>query len=324
MGKNYNQLSLEERAVIAGLLREGMSVRGIAKELCRAPSTISREIRRNFPTDLKAGHLALRAERKADRRRRCSHKRPRLKNDFIRQYVREKLCLGWTPEQIAGRLKREHPTETTNHESIYLYLYFEARELLPLLPRSRKNRQRRTYTLKGKARKIANITSITERPGYIEHRKELGHWEVDTVYSSKGKSALLVLSERKSRYTTIAKLPCRTAKLTRRSIIKQLKTLPSTLRKTLTFDNGTENTEHLLIDKALSLQSYFCLPYHSWQKGTVENSIGILRRNFPKNTNFDHVSTHQISSFQRLLNNRPRKCLAFQTPSEVFNSSCCT
>ena len=324
MKTRYKHISVEERAIIAVLLKAGLSMQEIAKELSRAPSTISREIRRNFPTDFSSGHLGLRADRKAKRRKQTAHKRPRLKSEATRLYVEEKVRLGWSPEQIAGRLKIEQPTLSTNYESIYLYLYTEARHLLKYLPRKRKQRHRRNFSLKKSRHALLNTVSIDKRDPNISLREDVGHWEADTVYSSKGTAALVVLAERKTRYIKISKLRKRTAKSTRLTIVRRLRRLAPSTRKTLTFDNGKENAQHHLIDRAINTKSYFCHPYASYQKGTVENSIGLLRRIFPKCTNFDTVSIAKITAAEKKLNNRPRKCLNFLTPQEAFINECCT
>lgn len=228
-------------------------------------------------------------------------------------------------EQIAGRLQHEHPKESTNHESIYLYLYTEARHLLVYLARRRKRRQRRTYTQKGRGRRTPDVTSIALRPPEIAARNEVGHWEADTAYSSSPTGpVLMVVAERKCRYLKISKLTQRTAVLMRKSVIRRLRILAPHLRKTLTFDNGTENAQHRSIDRALGIQSYFCHPYASYEKGTVENSIGLIRRIFPKGTNFDTISVQQLRTVEHLLNRRPRKCLKFLTPYEALNNECCT
>jgi transposase, IS30 family len=324
MGTCYNQITTEERTIIAGLLKAGLSIQQIAKELSRAPSTISREISRNFPKDLMSSHLGLSADRKSKRRKQNAHKRPRLKCDAIRSYVEEKILLGWSPEQIAGRLKLELPTLRTNYESIYLYLYREARHLLGYLPKRRKRRHRRSFSLKKARHGLIDTVSIENRDPQISYRNEVGHWEVDTVYSSKGRAALLVLAERKTRYLKISKLQKRTASSTRLAVVRRLRKVDPSIRKSLTFDNGVENAQHKLIDQAINTQSYFCHPYCSYEKGTVENSIGVLRRIFPKSTNFDTVSIAQIVTAEKQLNNRPRKCLNYLTPCEALTRECCT
>jgi IS30 family transposase len=264
------------------------------------------------------------AERRSRSRKQTAHKRPRLKNETIRSYVEEKILLGWSPEQVAGRLKLEHPALSTNYESIYLYLYNEARHLLEYLPKRRKRRHRRNFSLRKARHGLVDTVSIDHRDPQIGCRNEIGHWEVDTVYSSKGTATLLILAERKTRYLKISKLQKRNARSTRLALVRRLRAVDPSLRKSLTFDNGKENAQHKLIDRAIDTKSYFCHPYASYEKGTVENSIGVLRRVFPKSTNFDTVSTSQIIAVEKQLNNRPRKCLGFLTPCEAFNRECCT
>jgi len=309
MGKQYNQITHSERSIIASLLKAGWSQRAIAKELDRAPSSVSREISRNFGKDLSALNLSQKAQRKSAKRKQTAHKLPRLKNQFIRDYVEEKIKLGWSPEQIAGRITIEHPEYKTNHESIYLYLFEDARHLLEMLPRKRKHRKRRTYSKKRGKREIPNAVSIEQRNPDILGRNTAGHWEVDTAYSalSGSNNALRVLVERKSRLLKISKLKRRTAKHTRVALVRRLKPLPSELTQTLTFDNGTENSDHLIIASALNAKTFFCHPYASFEKGSVENSIGLIRRVLPKGTNFDNISHQQIRALETLLNSRPRK-----------------
>ena len=324
MGTRYAQSSEEERIAIGILLKGGMSIRGISKELLRAPSTISREIRRHFPTNHNSPYLCREAHERAQIRKRECRKRTRLKNPEIQSYVREKLSLGWSPEQISGRLPLEHPHLSVSHEAIYQFVYLDARELLPLLARRHKRRLRRVDRKKRRVSLIPQRIPLLERPSEANSRAEFGHWEIDTMYSLKGAAALLVLTERKTRFVKIAKLSSKRAAPLRKSTVARLAQFPPEARKTLTYDNGMENVEHLLTNKALGTQSYFCAPYHSWEKGTVENTIGILRRYLPKSTNFDAVSKQQVKSLENLLNHRPRKCLKYLTPLEAFRAGCCT
>ncbi len=324
MGNKYTQLNDEERVLIAVLLKEGASVRAIARELSRSPSTISRELKRHFPSDRSGTYLWRRAQEKATKRRSECRKRKRLKCAEIEGYVREKLTKRWTPEQIAGRLPTDHPGLTISHEAIYQFIYADAREFIETLPRSGKRRSKRTTRKKRRIQQIPHRTAIEQRSAEANSREEFGHWEVDTAYSLKGKAALLICTERKTRLTKIAKLPAKRSTHVNQSLVSRLAQFPPQARKSLTYDNGTENTQHLKTNQSLGTQSFFCLPYHSWEKGTVENTIGIIRRQLPKATNFDPVTQKQVKQVENWLNSMPRKCLNYSTPLEAFKRECCT
>jgi len=323
MSKHYKHLSKEERDRLAILKGKGLSIRVIAVQLDRSPSTISRELCRNTDHSSRDGYLPHQAQAEADLRWRQSHRRPRLKSPFLRQYVRANLKRGWSPEQIAGRLRHDNHTITVSHEAIYQWIYLEARELIPRLAKAHRKRQPRRYCKHSRFR-ILNRVFISERPRHIETREQPGHWEVDTANSPRGTAALAVAVERKTRYLRIKTIPRKTATAFRESLVATLGSYPSHMRMTITYDNGSENTCHSLVDRVLGTKAYFCEPYHSWEKGTVENSIGLIRRYFPKGTYFNNVTRNQVISVEKRLNNRPRKCLNYQTPAEAFRQECCT
>lgn len=322
MSKAYKQLSYEERVIIALLYKEGVGVREISREVLRPPSTISRELRRNFLMPVSESHLSRNAQKRSDARRRIAHQRQRLKNQEIRRYVEEKLELKWSPEQIAGRLSSDCPGCSISHESIYQFIYTERRDLIPKLARSNRKRHRRPYKRRRRYPSIPQRIRIDQRPKCIDKRKEIGHWEVDTIFSRQGPSALLIMTERKTRLTKIRKLKDKTAAYTRKALVEHFSQYQGQLRKSITYDNGSENAEHHLVNDKLNMRSFFCNPYHSWEKGTVENTAGLIRRFFPKKTNFDTVSHQRIRQVEKLLNNRPRKCLNYKTPSELFTECC--
>lgn len=263
------------------------------------------------------------AQADADLRWKQSHRRPRLKSPFLRACVRSGLKRGWSPEQIAGRLRYEGHPVTVSHEAIYQWIYLEARELIPRLAKAHRKRLPRRYRKKSRFR-IPGRVFISDRPGHVHSREQPGHWEVDTAHSPHGTAALAVAVERKTRYIRIKNIPRKTAVAFREALIHSLGSYPSHMRMTITYDNGPENTCHEWINRALGTKSYFCEPYHSWEKGTVENSIGLIRRYFPKGTYFNKVTRNQLISVQNRLNNRPRKCLNYQTPAETFRDECCT
>lgn len=316
--KKYRQLTLEDRERIAILRAEGRSLRDIAAAIGKSHGTISRELRRNQVSPQGINYLPLQAQKTARNRKRSAGQRARLKNDEIRNYVHAKLKLGWSPEQIAGRLKIDHPDQSISHEAIYQYIYGCAMSLIKHLPRKHRKRYRKGYK-RYVGFRIANRISIDERPAVINEREEFGHWETDSVVC-QGRSAVLnVITERKSRYVQITKLNSKTSQLTRKAICHKLSPYPLLARQSITYDNGSETCEHEQTNARLGSCSYFCHPYHSWEKGTVENTIGLIRRYLPKGWDFGRISPQFISQIESALNNRPRKCLSFRTPKEVFN-----
>jgi len=318
----YIQLTQEERDCIAALYAQRVSLSEIARQLHRNKGTISRELSRN-KAPIRRVYGACRAHTKAKDRKQQAGRRPRLKNTTIRNYVKRHLRMEWTPEQIAGRLRLKYPGYSICVESIYQFIYDpevrRTENFVELLPRSHRIRNRRGQRKTHRMLHIPERKSILERPEIVQNRKQAGHWEADTVIARTSRAALLATVERKSRYTKLDKLARRTAKHVRISLNRSFCQYPKKLRRTITYDNGQENVEHITVNKILGTRSYFCQPYHSWEKGTVENTIGIVRRTFPKKTNFDRVSHSDIKRLERKLNNTPRKILHYQTPKEVFD-----
>jgi len=314
--KVYQHLCVEEREEIACLLEKGLNKKEIAEILGRSPSTITREISRNGTEIRNCRYRGHRAQMRSNERKKKSHQKTRLKDPKIRRYVEEKLKAGFTPEQIAGRIKKDLPGRKTNYESIYLFVYHNSPELSEYLVWGRRKRRKRAIKAGKRVVKIPNRVMINKRPKYINERKSLGHWEADTVISRKSKSVLVVIRERKLQITYIRKIPRKTAKHMRLAVINALRKFPKKLLKSITFDNGLENAEHELIAKFLGIKTYFCNPYHSWEKGGVENVIGLIRRFLPKKTDFALIAYSVIRKIQHALNNRPRKSLKFWTPAE--------
>lgn len=315
---SYRHLSIEEREEMAIGLENGETFSSIAERLGRHRSTISREFQRNSPPLRNVRYRAHRAHLRYEMRIEESHKRERLKNHTIRQYAEEKLKEGWTPELIAGRLPMAIEHQKTNYESIYQWIYANRPDLIKLLPRSHRKRRKRGSAKNKHSIRIPHRTMIDKRPSSINGRKEYGHWEVDTVVSRQSIAAVAVLQERKSRYAKFRKLNRKSADNLSKSIVTTLKKYPKKLRKSLTYDNGTENAEHEATNAALKTRSFFCHPYHSWEKGSVENCIGLLRRFYPKKTNWALLTQKELNIIERKLNTRPKKCLGFKTPEEVF------
>jgi transposase, IS30 family len=318
----YNQITQEERDTIAGLYAQRVSLSEIARQLQRNKSTISREISRN-KAPLRRVYGACRADNKAKERKIQAGQRPRLKNAIIRNYVKQHLRMEWTPEQIAGRLRIKYPEHSICVESIYRFIYDpEVRRqenFVSVLPRAHRIRNYRGQRKTHRMSKIPERKSILERPEAVQHRKQAGHWETDTVVARSSDAALLATVERKSRYTKLARLKRRTAQQVRISLNRTLSQYKKHLRRTITYDNGLENVEHMIVNQTLGTRSYFCQPYHSWEKGAVENTIGIIRRTYPKRTNFDRVSDADVKRLERKLNNTPRKILHYLTSKEVFD-----
>jgi len=318
MPKPYKHLTKHERDILSVLKSKGQKIREIARTLGRDPGTISRELKRNVPPINTGYYLAHKAHDRATQRAITSRTHQRLKNDQIRKHVKRKIKNGWSPELIAGHLKTLQPELSISHEAIYQWLYTDARVLIPLLVRAHKNRKRRGYSRRHKKTHIPERVSIKQRPEHVLQRQELGHWETDTAVSRQSLAALQVSVERKSRITKLGKLKRKGAHQMSISLTRRLSRYPKALRLSITYDNGSENTEHVRTNKILGTQSYFCEPFHSWERGTVENTIGLVRRFFPKKTDFAKISKNRIKSVERWLNNRPRKCLGFKTPAEVF------
>jgi IS30 family transposase len=320
MKKDYTHLTLKDRERIALLKATGKSLREIAKGLSRSPSTISRELKRNkFNFHKRKVYFPAQADFKAHKRKIASGKRRRLKNEFIRSYVIENLKDRWSPEIIAGRLKDQFPDHSICHEAIYQFVYEEAWHLFKFLPRKRKRRRMKFYYRKPQT-DIPGKVPISKRPQQIDNRSEFGHWEADSFVSKASTVAGHINVERKSRFSQLSKIPRNSSRAVRHTLIAKLEDLPVHARKSITYDNGKENTLHQSINRKLGTQSFFCNPYHSWEKGTVENTIGLIRWFIPKKTDLRTVSRRDLAKIEDWLNNRPRKCLNFKTPNEVFNS----
>ena len=319
MERKYNHLVSEERDLIAVRNAEGKGLEEIAKEIGRSPSTVSRELRRNKSS--KGLYLATEADKQAMQRKSKAHQRTRIPDEFTRQYIEDRIIQDqWTPEQISGRLKREYPEHYVSHETIYQYIYNEKPELGLYLPRKRHQRLPKSKLRKTKGSKILDRVSIKERPPEIEKREEFGHFEADCVVSSrKGKGALLTMAERVSRYTIIAKLDEKTSSQTNLALSFALSKYPKGLVKSTTYDNGLEFAGHKEVNNVINMTSYFCEPYHSWEKGTIENRNGVIRYYFPKGTDFSKITEEQIKYVQDKINNRPMKLLGFRTPKEVHD-----
>jgi len=315
--KKYSHLSLEEREEIAIGLEKGLKQCEIAELLKRNPSTISREIKRNTFILPYVKYRANAAQRRADFRNRFNHQRQRIPNKRLRRFICRFLRKGYSPEIIAVLALRKNNRWKTNYETIYQWIYKDRKDLIPFLTRSHKKRRKRSSGNK-KRGTIPNRIMIEKRPDYINLRSKIGHWEIDTAISRKSKEAIMVLVERRTRYVIIKKLLAKTAFHMHNATINSFKTLPKKARKSITYDNGLENVLHEHTNKVLGIKSYFCNPYHSWEKGTVENIIGIIRRFYPKKTDWKIISQWDLNRVAYYINNRPMKLLNFNTPYQVF------
>lgn len=319
MEKKYSHLIGEERDLIAVKYALGVKPQAIADEIGKHVSVIYRELKRNKSSN--GLYTAIEADKQAKERKSKAHQRTRIPDEFTRKYIEGRIIQDqWTPEQISGRLKLEYPEHYVSHETIYQYIYNEKPELGLYLPRKRHQRRPKSKLWKTKGSKIPDRVSIKERPPEIENRKEFGHFEADCVVSARpGRAALLTMSERLSRYTIIAKLTEKTSSQANLALSFALSKYPKGLVKSTTYDNGSEFSGHKEVNNVINMDSYFCEPYHSWEKGTIENRNGVIRYYFPKGTNFNRITEEQIKYVQDKINNRPMKLLGFRTPKEVHD-----
>lgn len=316
-------LTFYERQQIEYYLRCKLRVRKIAQLLHRDHSVISREIERNkgqcFP------YNAVIAQRAAERRARITNTRKLAKNERLREYVEQKLQVGWSPQQIAGRLKYHPPPSLKDqhvcHETIYSYVYDKKGDgqwLYHFLPQQQPKR-RQWYSRRPRHLFIPGRTPIQERPKVVEKRQRFGDWEADLVVFGRQPAAVAVQYERKSQLLRLTKVANRTANETADAIMASVESLPAQLWRTITLDNGGENVGHIRIKDQYSIQTYFCDPYKSWQKGGVENMNGLIRRYLPRKTTITQTTDEHIRAIQEMLNNRPRKGLQYSTPNEIIN-----
>src|SRR3954470_15029900 len=323
--RSRRMLSMDEREEISRGVAAGVSLRSIAGSLGRAASTISRELQRN------GGQRRYRAAA-ADKRAWDRALRPKAcklaMHDELRQLVAARLSENWSPEQIAGWLKHTYPGNEAyqvSHETIYRSLFVQARGVLKKdlqahLRTGRAIRRSRHASSKSDARgSLTDMISIRERPASVEDRAVPGHWEGDLLCGSAN-SYIVTLVERHSRYVLLAKVPNRDSQSVISALIDQAKHLPEELRRSLTWDRGKEMAEHKRFTLATDVAVYFCDPQSPWQRGSNENTNGLLRQYFPKGTNLAVHSQERLDEIARQLNGRPRKTLGFQTPAERFEA----
>lgn len=323
MQKSRKRLTLEERVIIQTLLDENRTKSYIATQLKRSPSSISREINKwirkpSDKYDAQMAHWCAKDDylNKRNLDKINTHKR-------LKFFVYKGLLSKHSPEQIAGRIKELYPNDpimSISYEAIYQHIYrhrqsYLGKKLIKLLPYHHHKRREKRKFAKNRIR-IKDQVSIDQRPKHVELRKEVGHWEGDLMIGVGQKSAIATVVERKTRYTFILKIDNRKSKTVTKAMAKALNSLPSHIRKTMTYDNGIEMANHKWLTDNTGMDVYFAHPYSSWERGTNENTNGLIRRFFPKGTDFNNITLKQIKEVEYSLNSRPRKVLGYKTPAE--------
>lgn len=325
---SYKHISTEERACLYTLLNAKLSIRGIAEALQRSPSTILREIKRNS-CNIGNGrgyskYYPTYAEKQYNIRRKKCHRYPEYEDEDVKSYIEEKIKLHWSPEQIVNR-KQEKIEKLPSISTIYRMIYngkIGKKEKIGMYQLRRKGQFKGHKCRQGcfddKGRSIRN------RPKHVYKREEIGHWEGDTVDSGKNgskvksKASFVTIVERKTRYCIVVKVPDKTSETVAKAIIEAMKDLPEGFVKTITFDRGKEFSNYEEIEKMLNCKTYFCDPYCPYQKGTNENTNGLIREFYKKGMDLSVVDKDELKGVQELLNNRPRKCINYKTPKEML------
>jgi IS30 family transposase len=313
----YSLLALAERCQIMGLMSSGMSMRTIAKELGRSPSTISRELERNV---VRGKYEPDKAQELAVSRLKRARNEPRKMRGELLDTVVDRLHRQWSPQQISGRLKLEGIS--ISHESIYKHVWKDKKaggSLFKNLRHCGKKYNKRSGKNAGRGL-IPGRVDITERPAIVEAKSRVGDWEADTMIGAQHNGALVTLVDRRSKLLLTARVDNITKDVVTAAILKLLKPVKAFVH-TITFDNGKEFAEHVKIGKKLCAATYFAKPYHSWERGLNEHHNGLIRQFMPKKTNFLDVSYNKIQAVQKRINTRPRKILCYQTPIEVFTAA---
>jgi transposase, IS30 family len=322
---SYSHFKPFQRNELSALLRAGHTQAEAAKLIGKTPSAVCQELKRN-PADTKTGYDAGLAKERAKQIRIEANQRFRKieNNEWIRNYIIRNTKKYWSPEQIAGRIKKKWPDKKERHigkDSIYEFIYEERKDLVKYL-RCQKGKYRRRYgtRIREKQREEAKKKRIEERPEIVERKERVGDWEGDTIVG-KDKAHILTHVERKSGYGAADKLTRGLAKLTRKKTEERFEKIPKNKKHTMTYDNGVTFSEHELTEKNTGIAIYFANPYHSWERGCNENFNGLLRQFFPKKSSFANIEQEEIENAVRLINNRPRKRLGYLTPAEVFRQN---
>ncbi len=327
--KNYTHLTTAERELIYLYHGQGRSTREIGTLLGRSHRSVGRELQRNSRLDESTGRILyspFRAERMSDQRREGSKITKFETDPALSSFVIKKLVLGWSPEQIAGRLKLKAANCPISHETVYQFIYARQnkdRRLWEFLRRGHKRRQVKSYRKASsyKHLEIPGRTFIDERSQEAAQRLSFGHFETDDLEGLRSqREAVSATVDRKTTYLLLDKLESQEAAVKARALTSRLARFPLSWVKTITFDNGRENSRHLDVAERLRCKTYFCHPYHSWEKGTVENTIGLVRSFLPKKTSLKGVTQVELNTIAYVLNSRPRKKLNYYTPEEaVYN-----
>jgi len=312
----------DQRNQIQRGLNQGLSIRGIARQLGRSPSTISREIQRGRVEET---YDAVCGREEAQRRRRKGVRKLTEGSPLTLAVTHAILQRKWSPEQIAGRLRMDYPEDKqwhVSHETIYQFIYAHpAGELRKtLIAGLRRGHSKRKPRTRGKDRRggITNMRSIRERPEEAQAREVPGHWEGDLIKGAFNASAIGTLVDRSSRFVILARVEDATAEAILESFTRRLRTLPKSFRQTLTYDQGREMARHQELERNTGIRVYFADPHSPWQRPTNENTNGLLRQYFPKGTDLSEYSQRRLTQVAEELNNRPRKSLGFRTPAEVM------
>jgi len=329
---SYKHFKPEQRNELSALLQAGLLKTDITRQLRKHRTSVWRELKRNPSGQEKKKYNARKAKQATRNRRITANARFRKleHNRWLRRYLVRKIKKRWSPEQIAGRLKRRYRLDKSRHigkDSIYEFIYTKRKDLVKYL-RCQKGKYRRRYgtRIREKQREELKKRRIDKRPAIVEVRARIGDWEGDTVIGTDKKPAILTHLERKSGLLLADKLERATGEITREKTIQTFKRVPKSKKHSLTYDNGPEFSEHELTEREARIPIYFAYPYHSWERGANENANGLLRQFFPKKSIFAPVTQEQIQKAVRLLNSRPRKRHNYLTPYEVFNQTekCCT
>ena len=325
MGRCYSHLSSVEREEISRAIALGQGVRAIARQLDRSPSTVSHELRRNARR--RNDYRATVAQWRAQRRARIARRARRLADPWLRRYVGWRLDQGWSPQQIAARLRRDYPQDMDkriSHETIYAAIYVvprgELRRTLIACLRQHRKVRRRRYRSGLKRGDIPNPTPIAARPTEVEARLVPGHWEGDILKGRANGSAVGSLVERTTRLVLLARLPGLDSRSVVQGFARKLQRLPQSLRKSMTYDQGREMARHEWLSQKLRLQVYFADPHSPWQRGTNENTNGLLRQYLPKSADLAALTQRELNVIAERLNNRPRQTLDWMTPNEAWDA----
>jgi len=323
----YTHLGVEEREKIQAGLWAGKSIRSIAEELCRSPSSVSRELGRNVP-ERPICYTPRLAHERALKKRKHRGRTLRLKNERIRTYVREHLYRRWSPEQISGRMKIDLG-ETVSYEAIYQFIFAQYRIGSPDLRTQgedlrwylRRRRRRRVPKGQRKCQRVLKPMgiSIEERPDVVNNRERVGDWESDSVESKDHRPGLNTAVERKVGLLFMTKLKDKTSAATIDALQKRFRDVPERLKQTITFDNGPENRNWKEVERRVGTKCFFAHPYCSGERGTNENTNGLIRDYFPKKTDFDMIPDETIRFVENEINSRPRKRLNWQSPLEAWS-----